>query len=242
MTVHESGPSPLTRGNLRHRQGVGQAGGPIPAHAGQPLSPGCCRLREWAHPRSRGATVERICLNLGGTGPSPLTRGNRNRQGAHNQVGGPIPAHAGQPDEPGPGGARTRAHPRSRGATSPGAMCPAAIRGPSPLTRGNPLWRGAPLHSIGPIPAHAGQPRTATATPCSAGAHPRSRGATAFVSRTLSAWVGPSPLTRGNLRTPALYASGCGPIPAHAGQPRLSGVAGSPDGAHPRSRGATYAN
>mgnify|MGYP006910074539 CR=1 FL=1 len=91
------GPSPLTRGNpLSWAQWVRRAR-PIPAHAGQPpVRRGQQRIIR-AHPRSRGATPDHRHAHHGRQGPSPLTRGNRHGQAAHQHHPRPIPAHAGQP-------------------------------------------------------------------------------------------------------------------------------------------------
>ena len=72
-----AGLSPLTRGNLHRAEEVGDAGGPIPAHAGQPtlVSDGIVPAR--AYPRSRGATELVIGPLQTHVGLSPLTRGNR---------------------------------------------------------------------------------------------------------------------------------------------------------------------
>ena len=132
-----AGLSPLARGNppLGER-GVGGAG-PIPARAGQPGAPARLARRRRAYPRSRGATDNVDVFVGGGSGLSPLARGNRGPGRGGLSRSGPIPARAGQPSiNPDPL-KRAGAYPRSRGATPMPAPAPVPIQGLSPLARGN---------------------------------------------------------------------------------------------------------
>ena len=70
-------------------------------------------------------------------------------------------------------------------------------------------------------------------------AYPRSRGATCGLQLLPQLVQGLSPLARGNLQELQRGRSGGGPIPARAGQPGDLPGAGQPQGAYPRSRGAT---
>ena len=72
-----------------------------------------------------------------------------------------------------------------------------------------------------------------------AGAYPRSRGGTARISSSSDASKGLSPLTRGNPSPRRSEKAGYGPIPAHAGEPRLQASVRAVFGAYPRSRGGT---
>ena len=215
----QSGPSPLTRGNLGHggeRAGQGRS---IPTHSGQPTSFFGTRSAMRVHPRSRGATahLERFAAAYGG--PSPLTRGNRKRSGIRNGGHGSIPAHAGQPRH---GDARTGTswvHPRSRGATFGAPLIANKLVGPSPLTRGNRQQVIARVPADGSIPAHAGQPTSCCTSFQNSWVHPRSRGATALEKRTGPGIAGPSPLTRGNHKQRPSGHRRSRSIPAHAGQP-----------------------
>ena len=152
---------------------------------------------------------------------------------------GPIPAHAGQPTRLVFRCSPTRAYPRSRGATSASGLHGTAGQGLSPLTRGNPF--GPPRAGLffGPIPAHAGQPGSASRQIGLIRAYPRSRGATARPRQSSADRWGLSPLTRGNRRGPCRQCPRSGPIPAHAGQPSVPLCCNPAQGAYPRSRGAT---
>ena len=71
------GLSPLARGNLQLQHQEGQAGGPIPARAGEPENSVAERRLSRAYPRSRGGTGFWAVLGHCGGGLSPLARGNR---------------------------------------------------------------------------------------------------------------------------------------------------------------------
>ena len=70
-----------------------------------------------AYPRSRGATATELGVTFPATGLSPLARGNLVVAVETTYRPGPIPARAGQPAPISPQWWRTRAYPRSRGAT-----------------------------------------------------------------------------------------------------------------------------
>ncbi len=239
--LNDEGLSPLTRGNhLRQRAGVFNPG-PIPAHAGQPTRRFVAPMARWAYPRSRGATGSRGTVTLLSMGLSPLTRGNLLLPRFPCRAPGPIPAHAGQPpcwcQSCGTGGA----YPRSRGATFSSTHTVRPFGGLSPLTRGNQKKSHPKVALKGPIPAHAGQPAAAPGSCLARWAYPRSRGATPVDSHPSALATGLSPLTRGNRLDLQLLPRLPGPIPAHAGQPRLLRAGLIDEGAYPRSRGATTA-
>ncbi len=148
LPVFYQGPSPLTRGNQLGTASRTPTGGSIPAHAGQP-TPCIARCRPCrVHPRSRGATQCHPGFRDALQGPSPLTRGNRERRARDHGGDGSIPAHAGQPSRVRREPHRVRVHPRSRGATSFRNGATSRNDGPSPLTRGN-LSRVTPSHERG---------------------------------------------------------------------------------------------
>ena len=154
------GLSPLTRGNLLRHDRRCAGVGPIPAHAGQPTCPRARSRHCWAYPRSRGATTRAYLCFSRALGLSPLTRGNLSRSREHDGAKGPIPAHAGQPASD-PGGEHPGAglSPLTRGNPPMVRGCSSSPRGLSPLTRGNLFLHQARHRALGPIPAHAGQPR-----------------------------------------------------------------------------------
>ena len=152
------GLSPLARGN--HGCGVQLADieGPIPARAGQPVRAEVPSCATRAYPRSRGATDSHSAALLGLKGLSPLARGNRPPLRINPGDRGPIPARAGQPDQPATLANSSRAYPRSRGATVSTVLRGFTAKGLSPLARGNHRSRSGHHAVAGPIPARAGQP------------------------------------------------------------------------------------
>ena len=70
--------------------------------------------------------------------------------------------------------------------------------GLSPPTRGNPNDILIAKEGNGSIPAHAGEPRRRSATPCSSRVYPRPRGGTAVWRGHRRIGDGLSPPTRGN--------------------------------------------
>ena len=233
------GLSPLTRGNRDNLAVPHAPHGPIPAHAGQPRIDRDCPQRSGAYPRSRGATGAAVAHRSGAAGLSPLTRGNLNRLPPRPVRQGPIPAHAGQPCARSTVATPSTAYPRSRGATDMTSRYRSSSQGLSPLTRGNLTATAYTELTLGPIPAHAGQPPTTWAARARRGAYPRSRGATVREALAHQVGAGLSPLTRGNRAWASPATPGAGPIPAHAGQPRPACESLCLLRAYPRSRGAT---
>ncbi|CAN0450827.1 unnamed protein product, partial [Phaeothamnion confervicola] len=89
----------------------------IPAHAGEPKKKTNGVIFWRAYPRSRGGTFLIRSGVVSGSGLSPLTRGNPAATYAIEALGGPIPAHAGEPQHSPPERCRLWAYPRSRGGT-----------------------------------------------------------------------------------------------------------------------------
>ena len=235
----QRGLSPLTRGNLGHVKRPGLAGGPIPAHAGEPPSNWRCAGCKGAYPRSRGGTKAYRLMRDCAYGLSPLTRGNRIDKMQAEGWCGPIPAHAGEPFDP-PGLRPGRgAYPRSRGGTRRGSGANSCHGGLSPLTRGNHGAGTGDFTFLGPIPAHAGEPMPPFVLWRLTGAYPRSRGGTSLAAAKAYAAGGLSPLTRGNRGRRRPAAGRQGPIPAHAGEPRPPYQDENTNRAYPRSRGGT---
>ena len=214
------GPSPLTRGSLQHDSALGRLFRSIPAHAGQPASRVSRRSVSWVHPRSRGAAPNSNTSPTANVGPSPLTRGSRQRNRVVSGASGSIPAHAGQPHMPRNSACVPRVHPRSRGAA---------------------LGTVQAQHAgLGSIPAHAGQPTPAALGWHAIRVHPRSRGAADEAAAPDGILQGPSPLTRGSPQQAHGRDDQHGSIPAHAGQPHDNPKWALSHGVHPRSRGAAW--
>ena len=91
------GLSPRIRGN--HVSGdVGVVvRGSIPAHTGEPRSPGGVGTLHGVYPRAYGGTRERVLRPRDGGGLSPRIRGNPRCTKRSSQGPGSIPAHTGEP-------------------------------------------------------------------------------------------------------------------------------------------------
>ncbi len=232
------GPSPLTRGSRSAARRHLPHSGSIPAHAGQPCRSGIRGKPARVHPRSRGAAPPLPYTKQPALGPSPLTRGSPAAPPTPQPEAGSIPAHAGQPARPSRLWTAPGVHPRSRGAAVMVRTTPSRREGPSPLTRGSPFQALAGAARRGSIPAHAGQPHLSQRREPQRGVHPRSRGAAPAWMKGISAWPGPSPLTRGSPVLQDRHGLGLGSIPAHAGQPLHRCRPPARGRVHPRSRGA----
>ena len=113
--------------------------------------------------------------------------------------------------------------------------------GLSPLARGNPGGQVLTRLAQGPIPARTGQPELPPSASATAGAYPRSHGATAPGRGSAPIHTGLSPLARGNPYAGRHEKAASGPIPARTGQPLPMLALWCPRGAYPRSHGATAA-
>ena len=218
-----------SRGAAVERDGrAGRIGGPSPLTRGGPAGRRGDDQTTTVHPRSRGAALRRRGARCRPGGPSPLTRGGPGVACTGRPATGSIPAHAGRPPLAVCGVAHQWVHPRSRGAAVQAIAEDGQKLGPSPLTRGGPGLNRRRLQGRGSIPAHAGRPRAWRGS-CRAGwVHPRSRGAAYPTVPKTPCGSGPSPLTRGGLRSPLVPLRRRSPlvplrrrrsIPAHAGRP-----------------------
>ncbi len=154
-------------------------------------------------------------------------------------LGGPIPAHAGQPRPCCRSPIAAGAYPRACGATLRQSGGEGHLLGLSPRMRGNRARHRGAARAAGPIPAHAGQPRCAPPGHALHGAYPRACGATHCLSVPATCSKGLSPRMRGNPAHGLRDDLGGGPIPAHAGQPASCCCQAARPRAYPRACGAT---
>ena len=110
-----------------------------------------------------------------------------------------------------------------------------------PLARGNHALDGVDVVGSGSIPARAGEPQRATGAGGASGVYPRSRGGTENTKGIRRAFLGLSPLARGNRGRLRRALSCLGSIPARAGEPTTRSDWGLCPWVYPRSRGGTWA-
>ena len=97
-----------------------------------------------------------------------------------------------------------------------------SVVGLSPLARGNQPSDVAMFRPAGPIPARAGEPLYTFSQALRSGAYPRSRGGTGHHLHRVARHKGLSPLARGNHWGVSEADVRVGPIPARAGEPKLT--------------------
>ena len=153
-----TGLSPRERGN-RHLGGPRHdAGGSIPARAGEPPAAGSAGGGVAVYPRASGGTPVSMAGYDSVTGLSPRERGNR-LQERRDQVGGrSIPARAGEPIGFYWRRSLRAVYPRASGGTTQSAVALSNPMGLSPRERGNHPRRHARGCRGGSIPARAGEP------------------------------------------------------------------------------------
>ena len=171
--------------------------GLIPARAGNTGGQFPRRQTGRAHPRSRGEHHLMQALRLLVPGSSPLARGTHGLYNWLAEVGGLIPARAGNTVLPEPGHWFAGAHPRSRGEHPKRTSICSSDTGSSPLARGTPPERTFSFNLTGLIPARAGNTSRWLRVGVFLGAHPRSRGEHKMACVKIMRRPGSSPLARG---------------------------------------------
>ncbi len=235
----EWGLSPRVRGNhirsRSHRRNLGS----IPARAGQPIGAAIGLNGSEVYPRACGATLQAAGLAPPIGGLSPRVRGNRRRAGKSPDVGGSIPARAGQPQCLARRTPPSAVYPRACGATLHGAHGLGLGGGLSPRVRGNQTLPLVSAFNRRSIPARAGQPSLDLAMSPGMWVYPRACGATRWRSSMATRRRGLSPRVRGNRFTLFRPLGLTGSIPARAGQPGGWTPWSTRSRVYPRACGAT---
>ena len=112
-----------------------------------------------------------------------------------------------------------KVYPRPRGGAVRRVKPMRAQHGLSPPTRGSRLDDVVVEHRRRSIPAHAGEPRTATRFRRACRVYPRPRGGATEDLTKIAVEYGLSPPTRGSLAAAVAHRYWTRSIPAHAGEP-----------------------
>ncbi len=214
------GLSPRVRGNPDAGHHRPDAGGSIPACAGEPLRLASGPPSGRVYPRVCGGTSPPAGSTFASKGLSPRVRGNPLLYPVEALPHRSIPACAGEPETSCVQQGLLQVYPRVCGGTNWVPIGAPVLRGLSPRVRGNPPYLAVEVRRDGSIPACAGEPCRPRAPPPRAGVYPRVCGGTSFTCTTPAEGTGLSPRVRGNPRTAKVATGNDGSIPACAGEPR----------------------
>ena len=171
-----AGLSPRMRGSRGSSAVRIVSAGPIPAHAGEPVELDGAGIFTGAYPRACGGAMPSALALAPLRGLSPRMRGSLRPAAGPHPVGGPIPAHAGEPSAISAVPRVTGAYPRACGGAKAKAEGIRAGVGLSPRMRGSRRLAARAGALGGPIPAHAGEPMPRTARASAGRAYPRACG------------------------------------------------------------------
>ena len=233
------GLSPRVRGNRAEHLQTPVNVGSIPARAGEPQSLTPRPLAFSVYPRACGGTDLDMVLQSGQLGLSPRVRGNLPEHVGNIQVGGSIPARAGEPSRAEMPVKDHEVYPRACGGTIGGRAGRGIGGGLSPRVRGNRVGqtpRGGRQRSI---PARAGEPPTPGSSGAIPTVYPRACGGTPPRSGQRRVHAGLSPRVRGNHAQRVGEQPGLGSIPARAGEPAVLRASRVVAVVYPRACGGT---
>ena len=170
-------------------------------------------------------------------GPSPRARGIPRALRPLSCARGSIPASAGNPENLVTACRHCKVHPRERGESRRAETTLRYVHGPSPRARGIRHGGSVQTTALRSIPASAGNPTARGRSVSRSGVHPRERGESATELCSVHSARGPSPRARGIRRRRRRRSSNVRSIPASAGNPFASDLAGRARAVHPRERG-----
>ena len=234
-----SGLSPRGRGNLRALHPALWPPRSIPAWAGEPATSRVYILLTTVYPRVGGGTRRRSIRISYGLGLSPRGRGNHTVIGGVYDLGGSIPAWAGEPASPQSFTKPSTVYPRVGGGTTSIIAFRLSIRGLSPRGRGNhhrAIPSGCGCRSI---PAWAGEPNVDALRRSLWKVYPRVGGGTMDAFGQPHSIQGLSPRGRGNPSARRWRRSPGRSIPAWAGEPATMRRKATPRMVYPRVGGGT---
>ena len=233
------GLSPRVRGNQPLMAELGDAGGSIPACAGEPSSASTARDGAGVYPRVCGGTASAAPRVPRGSGLSPRVRGNPAQGGGAGGAHGSIPACAGEPTTTSRRSCSHEVYPRVCGGTVAASPMTGVDVGLSPRVRGNRERGHDRARRVGSIPACAGEPARRPRPGSARGVYPRVCGGTRLPPQVRTISPGLSPRVRGNRDELGEGAVRAGSIPACAGEPSRCGGPSPPTRVYPRVCGGT---
>ena len=186
------------------------------------------------HPRVCGGNPPSQGRRKAQRGPSPRVRGKQNRSGTPVDVGGSIPACAGETDRATGGVHADRVHPRVCGGNggTPGYAGDKA--GPSPRVRGKPVREDSRRGGDRSIPACAGETGSSWGHRNRGPVHPRVCGGNVRAISERRIHTGPSPRVRGKPVVLQVERADGRSIPACAGETTCFGRTATRRRVHPR--------
>ena len=192
-----TGLSPPTRGIRNGDEAHSGKGRSIPAYAGDPILSTRAFTSSRVYPRLRGGSYYRVSVWAHNPGLSPPTRGIHYLNAIARDIGGSIPAYAGDPNRAAALLRPVKVYPRLRGGSKPRIAVQHNRGGLSPPTRGilypNSVTGGKPRS----IPAYAGDPRSHLGLSIILPVYPRLRGGSYLGNSRSIVSSGLSPPTRG---------------------------------------------
>ena len=213
------GLSPHVRGNPLGADLVAEAGGSIPARAGEPGDMTTADDHRRVYPRTCGGTRSSHSVSTAPTGLSPHVRGNHELPPTVELLARSIPARAGEPSPARPTSGRRRVYPRTCGGTYHSPRSRSSVSGLSPHVRGNLLVGLGAVDEHGSIPARAGEPPAKKHLTSRPWVYPRTCGGTDRRPDSSTSCDGLSPHVRGNPLQGGALDGVHGSIPARAGEP-----------------------
>ena len=238
----DGGLSPRVRGNLNQVHGDLSDVGSIPACAGEPRRLPQRDDHDEVYPRVCGGTIGAVRRLRNLMGLSPRVRGNQRVGDYLRQLGGSIPACAGEPAAARSWRSQPRVYPRVCGGTRRRRVSTIRKRGLSPRVRGNQTALIAESTGYGSIPACAGEPHCALATETTGRVYPRVCGGTTPGIPLYRCQRGLSPRVRGNLLQRLTFGFRNRSIPACAGEPPCGRRWDMSEKVYPRVCGGTWPN
>ena len=197
--TRDMGSSPRVRGTLSKRRVSKRGSGIIPACAGNTDTPTNVSVCNGDHPRVCGEHSEDKAIIHQAKGSSPRVRGTRICDGEPPDIGGIIPACAGNTCRDDSAPRRCRDHPRVCGEHQKGDPFAASPAGSSPRVRGTHVGGDVSAVDCGIIPACAGNTIFYYVFSDIGGDHPRVCGEHICRRAWSSTKVGSSPRVRGTL-------------------------------------------